>query len=714
MLRTSLMILTMVSSIYAAGAVNNKEISTPDVISKPASEEKYQIVANNITSKENVVTASGDVVIFSKTYYITAQKVIYNKDNETFELFDDVVVLKDNALQLNSNYAFMDMKNENSNQSPLLMIHKDSLLWINSLKSSKSDNDVKLNDSILSSCDCDDPAWSIKFSSGNYNIEEQWIETYNNRLYLGSTPVFYVPYFAFPADDTRKTGILLPTLGHSSSEGLLYGQPIYIAPKDNYDIELIPQIRTQRGEGVYSYLRYADTPNSTLYLSGGIFKDKNKYYSEKSLRNQKHYGYNINYEREDLISKNDNHQDGLFVDVDWINDVEYKNLEDEKHSDSYEKKIESKINYFYQTPKFYTGVYFRHYLDTSLSSNKTTLQQFPQVQAHSYLQPFLLDNLTYSTDMQYTKYVRDTGISADVLDISIPISYGFSFFDDYIKLTLTNETTSSNLQYSNTSTNYKDGTYIENKNIITLGTDLLKSYDTSIHTLNLNAELTIPNGVVEDGDLYSISNSNSELDPFPVSKTKKTVAFSLNHSLYSKQDLRQIINHKIKQSIIYDEFDSTTLSDLKNEITFNYILGQLTNRLIYSQEDNELTESSTGVGFKYNDYFFNASYYMSKDTPNSGKENLESYTFNAGFNFHRDYTLSYEQDYNIEKQLKSRDALVFNIDDKCWSFNIEYKKELVANSSTTNSSAVNQDAIYFTVELKQLTGVKYNHKIRGQ
>lgn len=733
MLRISLLILTMASSVFAANEVTKvgkvelnsvakeenlvtsaKDLTLNAIPSKASNEEKYQIVANNINAKGDVITAQGDVIIFSETYYITAQKVIYDKKNETFELFDDVVVLKDNTLQTNSNYAFMDMKSENSNQHPLLMLDKNSLLWINSSKSSKNDADINLDSSILSSCNCDDPDWSIKFSSGNYDIEEQWLQTYNNRLYIGSTPVFYIPYFAFPTDNTRRTGLLLPTIGQSSSEGFLYGQPIYYAPTDDFDAEFIPQVRTKRGYGLYSYFRYADSPYSTLYFSAGIFKEKNSYFEEKSLKNQKHYGYTVNYTRNNLFSNSEEHQDGLLIDIDWLNDIEYKNLEDDKHRKSYEKKIESKINYFYKTPSYYTGAYFRHYLDTSLESNKTTLQQMPQLQAHSFSQPVFLDKLMISADAQYTNYTRDEGSNASRVDLSVPIYYSFSLLDDYLKLTLKNETTSSHLLYSNTTNEYNDGNYVENKSIITLGADLLKPYEDYIHTLNFNTDITLPNTWVEDGDLYGINNSDSELDSFSVVKSKKTVAFSLNHSLYDNKDLRQIINHKIKQSIVYDEFNNSQLSDLENDVTFNYILGQFTNRIIYSQEDNTLTESSSDFKFNYDDYFFNATYYMSKDTPSSGKENLESYTFETGLKFLRDYTLSYEQDYNIETQLRSKEAIVLNIDDKCWSFEIEYKKELLASSSTVNNNPTQNDVIYFTFTLKELGGVKYNHKVRGQ
>ena len=55
--------------------------------------EKFQLVARNVDAIENIVTANGDVVVYSPTYYLSANKVIYNKQDETFELFDNVLVV---------------------------------------------------------------------------------------------------------------------------------------------------------------------------------------------------------------------------------------------------------------------------------------------------------------------------------------------------------------------------------------------------------------------------------------------------------------------------------------------------------------------------------------------------------------------------------------------------------------------------------------------
>ena len=64
--------------------------------------EKFQVFANNVNTKNNLLVANGNVIIISPTYYITAQKAIYDKDKGTFELFGDVIVLRDNQVQVNS------------------------------------------------------------------------------------------------------------------------------------------------------------------------------------------------------------------------------------------------------------------------------------------------------------------------------------------------------------------------------------------------------------------------------------------------------------------------------------------------------------------------------------------------------------------------------------------------------------------------------------
>ncbi|PIF03243.1 MAG: hypothetical protein CSA86_06015 [Arcobacter sp.] len=266
---------------------------------------------------------------------------------------------------------------------------------MNSKSSKKKQDTISLEDSIVSSCDCANPDWSIRVSSASYDTKDEWLHTFNPRLYIGSVPILYSPYFGFPTNTKRRTGLLLPTLGYSNTDGLYYSQSVFYAPAQNYDFEFIPQIRNKRGYGVYTYFRYADSPYSLLKIQTGGFKEKKYYQEREKLKNQKHYGWNVDYSRTKLFSKKENHQDGLYASINYMNDVEYKTLENDKDI-SIDKNVESKINYFYNTPKYYGGVYAKYYIDTSRNSNDNVLQELPQIHLHKYYDSIFTSNIMYS------------------------------------------------------------------------------------------------------------------------------------------------------------------------------------------------------------------------------------------------------------------------------------------------------------------------------
>lgn len=680
--------------------------------------EKFQLVAKNVDAIENIVTASGNVVIYSPTYYLSANKVIYNKENETFELFDNVLVIKDNNIQTQSNYAFIDLKKDSTNQYPMFLREQDNKIWINSKTSNKEKEEIELDSSIISSCDCLDPVWSIRASSADYDTEAKWINAYNPRLYLKDVPIFYSPYLGFPTDTTRRTGLLLPTIGYSSGEGLYYSQPIFIAPADNYDIELVPQTRTKRGSGGYAYYRYADSPDSVLKIKTGVFKEKEDYFLENGLQNQEHYGFDLDYERRDIFSRSNSH-DGLFTSVKYLNDIEYFTLENDSESISTDKKVESKVNYFYDTPEYYGGAYGRYYIDGSQVSNKGTLQELPQVQFHSYNKETFVDNLIYSADTKAINYTRPEGLSAHVYEISVPVSYSEYFIDDYFYAFAENKTVISKYDYGNFDTiKYEDGTLIQNITSVGVGSNLIKPYEEYLHTLNLKAEYIVPKNLKEDGDLYKIttekgSTKEKELRAFPISQEQKSIKLSANQSLYDNDTLKQLINHKISQSILYDEVDNPKLEDLENYLRVNHEYGSISGKTVYNVEDEKSVENSATSVFTYNDLSLTVGYYQSKQTDNifNSREDLESYRFDVGYKVAKDYRVSYYENYDLLENIRNRQGVGLNINDSCWNLDLKYEDQIKPTSST-NSTGIEQKIVYATILLKPLGGIKQKYKMQ--
>ena len=688
--------------------------------------EKFQLIAKDINSKENIITATGSVVIFSPTYYLSADKIIFNKENETFELFNNVLIIKDNNIQTQSEYAFVDLKQDLFNQNPTFLYERDNRIWVNSKTSTKEKDLIQLDSSIISSCDCLDPLWSIRASSADYDTEDKWINAYNPRLYIKNVPVFYSPYLGFPTDKTRRTGLLLPTIGFSGDEGLYYSQPIFFAAAQNYDFELIPQIRTNRGYGSYLYYRYADSINSTLEIKTGVFKENKDYAEENKLTNDLHYGLDIDYKRKNIFSNSKN-DDGLFTSINYLNDIEYITLENEDNIVTTDKKIESKINYFYNTPNYYTGTYTRYYIDTSKTSNAQTIQELPQLQFHSYNKESFVDNLVYSTDTKFMNYTRPEGLNAKIYELSVPISYGKYFLDDFMYLSVENKTIVSKYDYDNFSNpNYADGTLVQNRSTFSIGSDLIKPYEKYLHTVNLSAQYVVPKNLKKDGDLYGVTvkkidtaltseeiqnNTKYEnLKAFPVIQEDKEIVLSVNQSLYGKSSLKQFVNHKISQSILYDELDSPELQNLENYVKVNHDYGSISGKAVYNVQDDEFIENTASNSIRYKNFSIGASYYKSKETLNSNKEDLESYSFSTSYKIAKDYSASYYENYNLLDNRRDKQGISFNIDDNCWNLDLKYENEIVPSSSL-EPEGIDQRIFFVNLILKPIGGFKQKYKM---
>lgn len=683
--------------------------------------EKLQLVAKDVDTKNNIITAVGDVVAYSPTYYLSSDKMVYDKDREILELFDNVLIIKDNKIQTQSNYAYVDMKNDIINQDPVFLMDNSSNIWSNSKEANKDKDLITLENSILSSCDCIDPIWSIRSSSSDYDTEAMWMNTYNPRLYIKNVPVFYLPYFGFPTDTTRRTGLLLPTIGYSSSEGFLYSQPIFIAPADNYDIELIPQIRTQRGYGSYANFRYADSPDSMLNLKTGYFKEFNNYRREEKLENSEHYGLDIDYERKNIFSTKKEHQDGVFTSIRYLNDIEYIILKEDDGNLGTDKKVESKVNYFYNTPEYYGGVYGKYYIDASKKSNANTLQELPQVQFHSYNKELFLENLIYSIDTKAQNFTRKEGLNAKIYDITVPISYTKNILDDYMYLGVENRTILTQYDYSNSLYNnlrYEDGTLIQNRTSFIVGTDLIKPYSDYIHTLNLNASYDIPENLRKDGDLYNITVKENqplkydELSVFPTLQEQKTIKLSLNQSIYDKENLKQFINHKMSQSILYNSVDEPKFQDLDNYVKINHDYGSLSGKVVYNMDDNKVVEGSFDNSLSYEDLTFSAGYYYSKKTNNefNTRDDLESYRLSTSYKLAKDYSIKYYENYDLQEKRRSRQGIGLNIDDSCWNLDLLLEKEITPRSryvqSTRSYDSYEQTIVYAVLMLKPIGGIR--------
>lgn len=101
--------------------------------------------------------------------------------------------------------------------------------------------------STYTTCDPDDQQWQLKAQRIDIDTEEGMAVARNAVVKIRDVPILYVPWFMFPIDDRRRTGLLYPSISMSGRNGLDWKQPIYLNLAPNYDATLTPRIMSERG-----------------------------------------------------------------------------------------------------------------------------------------------------------------------------------------------------------------------------------------------------------------------------------------------------------------------------------------------------------------------------------------------------------------------------------------------------------------------------------
>ena len=126
--------------------------------------------------------------------------------------------------------------------------------------------------STYSSCDPSDRQWELRAEQIQVDTETGMGTARNATLHIRDVPVLYVPWFVFPVDDRRRTGLLYPSIGTSSRNGFDWRQPIYLNLAPNYDATLEPRWMSKRGVMLSGEFRYL-TQNGAGVLEAAFLPD---------------------------------------------------------------------------------------------------------------------------------------------------------------------------------------------------------------------------------------------------------------------------------------------------------------------------------------------------------------------------------------------------------------------------------------------------------
>ncbi len=243
----------------------------------------------------------GNVVIDQEGRQIRAERVTIDQ-TQTYAKAEGQVQLAQGGLISQSDDINYNLKTRQGDLNNSFFIAEEQHAHGRAEKIAKtSDDTLELENATYSTCPPEQkPTWKIQADQIKLNQETGRGETRNTKLYVKDVPVLAVPYFNFPIDDRRTTGILTPTFGFTNDGGLELGVPVYFNLAPQYDATITPRYISDRGAMLDGEFRYLTENYGEGRIWGGYLPSDESY----SNKDRKDLHFLHNWQINDQFSTN--------------------------------------------------------------------------------------------------------------------------------------------------------------------------------------------------------------------------------------------------------------------------------------------------------------------------------------------------------------------------------------------------------------------------
>ncbi len=150
-------------------------------------------------------------------------------------------------------------------------------------------NRFRLSGAHFTTCEPGNDDWRIEARQLDLDYDEEDAVARGARLRFLDTTILRTPYFSFPLNNRRRSGILAPQFSQNSLRGAELGLPFYwnIAPEQ--DAVITPTLMSKRGEQLKTQYRYLGASY------GGALRLE--YMPEDRVLRQSRTGYSLQHEQ---------------------------------------------------------------------------------------------------------------------------------------------------------------------------------------------------------------------------------------------------------------------------------------------------------------------------------------------------------------------------------------------------------------------------------
>lgn len=414
-------------------------------------EGPVNIEANSITyyEDEDTVHAVGKVVITFARGFLKADTVTLNRGTNIALAEGQVLVHSDQDVLEGDKVLFNIVTKTGTTTDGKIFIALNHLYVKGEKIEKRGEATYRLENATVTTCDGKNPDWRIACSGLDLTIDGYGVLKHG-RFLAGDVPIFYMPYFVFPAKTTRQSGLLPPFLAYSQDKnGVDVELPFFWAISENADATFYQRYMEKRGYKQGVEFRYAPSVETFGTLYADFINDRKRItetvgpLSRDWQEDRNRWSFYLNHETT-FASGFSLRSDIRQVSDHWyFRDFSSYNYYLSNYSQSGQGRFRrvsflgdeslGSLNSTIRLTKnwsMYNLTALASYTDdfTSQNNNATTLQAYPVVTLAGFRQPLFKSPLQLEFNSAYVNFYRQEGQRGHLWELSptlyLPIGLG--------------------------------------------------------------------------------------------------------------------------------------------------------------------------------------------------------------------------------------------------------------------------------------------------
>ena len=632
--------------------------------------EQTRVVAQSVTGEnETTIHLNGDVEVTRVKHKISADDVVYNRATGEIVASGNVEFESEN-IRLQSPHIEIDNANDRALSEHPEFELRDRHVRGHADKAERLDlYRSRFTDVSYTSCDPESMVWHLEAGELEIDYETGIGSATHTTLYFHEVPFLYLPYFQFPVDDRRVSGLLSVKTGYSEFGGRSIVVPVYWNMAPNYDMTITPVTYSDRGLQLNTENRYLFNSHSgqvdLSYLNDSERGDKRWF---EQWKHNADLAYGIDAE----VLLADVSDEDFFYDFGSVAS-EYDTIRHLDRHVSFARSGETwQTSFFYQ--KYQT-------LNNDTNTENRPYNRLPRLAFKLQPDPWI-DQLRTPVDIEWVQFDRDDSVTGNRADIVTAVNWKSSnswyFFEPELQLAFTDYQLDDN-----------PGDDSIQRTLPTLGVDSGLIFERLIGSTGQLLQTLEPRVYY----LYTPYDNQDDIPDFDTSINSSTynnlfrnnrftgadrigdanqVTLGLTSRIYNDDSGDELMNAHIGQTIFFEDRrvsldgtrDDASRSDTIAELNISPNSSWLiSSHLVYDEEESELRDKDMSVSYRKEGVAANLGYFYTEDE-------LEQAMVSLAYPINERWTVVAKYHRSLQYNKPVENLVGINYESCCWGLKI--------------------------------------------